>query len=334
MLCAFASSAAAQVKVGKNGKISGLVFGDYYWVASDHNSDLKGRNGFWLRRIYFTYDQKISNSFSARFRLEMNSSGDFASSAKLRPYVKDAYLRWHHDQQQIFAGLSPTPAASFVVQVWGYRVVEKSPLVLQKMAPTRNLGLSFKGNLGNRSQWHYFFMVGNGNGGKADIDKGKKFMLSLAYDLTNSITIQAFGGWNDKLAGQDTYTAQGFLAYQTKKIHIGMLYAHQIQQKALGRQNLDLNIASVFTNFKAAKNIKVLLRADHLFEANPVGESIAYIPFSSRAQSTLLIGGADIAPVPEVHLIPNIEAIVYGQTPSGITPTTDAIPRLTLYYIF
>jgi hypothetical protein len=333
-LSVLANTAAAQVKIGNNGKISGLVFGDYYWISSDHNGDLKGKNGFWLRRIYFTYDQKLSQSFSTRFRLEMNSEGDFSTSIKLHPYVKDAYLKWKHNHQQIIAGISPTPASSLVESVWGYRSIEKTSLDLQKMASTRNLGLAFKGDLGKEDKWHYFFMFGNGNGGKTELDKGKKFMFSLAYNLTNRITIQAYGGWNDKPGGQGIYTMQGFLAYQTEKIHIGALYAHQVQQKSLAGQNLVLNIASAFTNFNITNNIKGLLRADHLFEANPVGENIAYIPFSDQAQSTLLIAGSDIKLAPEVHLIPNIEAVVYGQTPSGTTPPPDVIPKLTLYYVF
>lgn len=334
VLSVLVSTARAQVKIGDNGKISGLVFGDYYWVVSDHNNDLKGNNGFWLRRVYFTYDQKLSKSFSTRFRLEMNSQGDFSTSLKLRPYVKDAYLRWKHNQLQILAGLAPTPASSFVVSVWGYRSIEKTPLVLQKMVGTRNLGISFMGDLGTKEKWHYFFMVGNGSGGKTELNKGKKFMLSLGYNLTNRITIQAYGDWNDKHDGRDVYTMQGFLAYQSKKIQIGALYAHQVQQKVLSGENLVLNIASVFTNFKVTEKIKGLLRADHLFEANPVGASIAYVPFSDRAQSTLLIAGADIELIHEVHLIPNIETVIYGQTPSGTTLTTDVIPRLTLYYVF
>jgi hypothetical protein len=335
MLCSLASNAVAQVKIGNNGKISGLVFGDYYWIASDHNSDLKGNNGFWIRRIYFTYDQKISKSFSTRFRLEMNSEGNFMNNAKLHPYVKDAYLKWTHNRQNIIAGLSPTPASSFVVSVWGYRSVEKTALVLQKMAGTRSLGLSFKGDIGENDDWHYFFMFGNGGSVKTGLNKDKKFMLSLAYNITDRITIQAYGGWDDESNRGDIYTTQGFLAYQTKEIHVGILYAHQIQQKTLsGQNNLVLNIASIFASFNIINKIKGLLRVDHLFEANPVGENISYIPFSSQAQSTLLIAGADIKFAPKVHLIPNIETVVYGQTSMGTNPLTDVIPKLTLYYNF
>ena len=56
-------------------RISGLMFGDYYWFAADHRDVLEEQNGFWLRRIFLTYDQKFSEAFSTRVRLEMNSPG-------------------------------------------------------------------------------------------------------------------------------------------------------------------------------------------------------------------------------------------------------------------
>src|SRR6185503_4120575 len=43
-------------------KISGLMFGDYFWVATDHRDAIEDQNGFWFRRIYLTYDQKFSES--------------------------------------------------------------------------------------------------------------------------------------------------------------------------------------------------------------------------------------------------------------------------------
>jgi hypothetical protein len=51
------------------------VYGDYYYVAANHRDELDGQNGFWLRRVYFTYDHTLSKAFSLRFRLELNSKG-------------------------------------------------------------------------------------------------------------------------------------------------------------------------------------------------------------------------------------------------------------------
>ncbi|MCK4967090.1 hypothetical protein KAS50_08665, partial [bacterium] len=50
-------------------KFSGYMFGDYYYVAKNHNEDNEGKNGFWYRRIYLTADRKLNDEFSVRFRM-------------------------------------------------------------------------------------------------------------------------------------------------------------------------------------------------------------------------------------------------------------------------
>ena len=75
-------------------KIGGLMFGDYYDVAQNHRDGLEGQNGFWMRRLYLTYDHALAKSLSLRVRLEANSKGDFVSTGVNTPYIKDAWLKW------------------------------------------------------------------------------------------------------------------------------------------------------------------------------------------------------------------------------------------------
>ena len=74
----------------EEGRISGYMFGDLYWVAANHDASLEGNNGFWFRRIYITYDRGLAEGFSTRLRMEMSSPGDFTTSGKIEPFVKDA----------------------------------------------------------------------------------------------------------------------------------------------------------------------------------------------------------------------------------------------------
>jgi len=41
-------------------RISGLVFGDYYWFAKNHSSQWEDQHGLWMRRAYFTFDYTFS----------------------------------------------------------------------------------------------------------------------------------------------------------------------------------------------------------------------------------------------------------------------------------
>lgn len=334
LVCLLTTKSFAQVEVGDNGTLSGLAFGDYYWMAQNHNDNIEGDNGFWLRRIYLTYDQKISDSFSARLRFEMSSPGDFSSNSKMIPNVKDAYLKWHNETQQIFAGISSTPTFGLTEEVWGYRSVEKSPQDLFGYGSSRDFGIAAKGQLDGAGKLNYHFFFGNGNGNKAEINKGKKFMLALSYDLTKHVVAQVYGDYNVQPNDQDVYTVQGFAAYQSEKLNIGALFSHQEQKNVFGMQNYDKNLASIFTNFELSEKIKGYLRADHLFDYYLTGASNDYIPFAYNAEPTFLVGGIDLRMDENVHLMPNIESIIYGEDTIGQTPTTDLIPRLTLFYKF
>ncbi len=40
-------------------RISGLFFGDYFFMAISHNEDLESENAFWIRRIYLRLDKDL-----------------------------------------------------------------------------------------------------------------------------------------------------------------------------------------------------------------------------------------------------------------------------------
>lgn len=325
--------AKAQVNVGDNGTLSGTVFGDYYWIPSNHDAELEGNNGFWFRRIYFTYDHQLSDSFSGRFRLDMSSAGDFTTNAKLEPTVKDAWLKWSADDHSITAGITSTPTWGLVEDVWGYRSVEKSPLDLYDFGSSRDFGLSFKGNLDSADKLTYHFMFANGNSNRTELNKGKKFMLSLGYHLTQNFVIQGYADWDDRPGNTDRYTTQAFAGYQSDTFNLGALYAYQLREIPTA-PDLNLDIVSLFANSRVTETVKIFGRIDHLFDQNPTGPGNDYLPISDKAESTFLTTGVDVALEENIHLIPNIESVIYGEDASGNRPKTDIMPRLTLFYKF
>lgn len=326
----------AQVSVGEKGSISGKVYADYYWMAQNNNSDIEGKNGFWIRRIYLTYEREFSDAFSSRLRLEMNSAGDFESDPEMIPNVKDAYLKWQNERHQILAGISSAPTWGLVEDVWGYRSVEKSPLDLYDFGSSRDFGLSFKGELDQAGKLNYHFFFGNGNSNKPDINSGKKLMLSLGYEITDHIIIEGYVDYNntgDDPTDEDSYTAQAFGAYQSDNFTLGALYAYQKRETSLA-SDLHLDLISVFANARLNENVNGYFRVDHMFDPYIGGSGNSYIPFAEGVESTFIVGGIDITLEDQIHLMPNIEAIAYGENLLGERPDTDLIPRLTLFYKF
>ena len=317
-------------------KFSGYMFGDYFWVAAHHDSTIKDANGFWFRRIYFTYERSMTETVSLRLRLEMNSAGDFSkTSAALTPFVKDAFLKWKINQDHaLLLGISEVPTLSLVEATWGYRFIEKTPLDLQKWVSSRDFGVALQGNLLNAPKIKYHFMLGNGSGEKSEINQGKKIMTAISYYPSDHIILEAYGDWTDETGATDYYTFQGFAAYKTERLTVGLQAAQQIRQSP-NQADKNFTLASGFLTLKAADKITLVGRADRLFEA---GGSLAakqvYLPFDTTAPSTLLIGAIDYAPLPDVRVTPNVEIVMYDKKDSGSKPDTDIMARITFFYQF
>lgn len=337
LLLVWASGTLAQSNQNHNGEFSGVVYSDYFWVAANHNNDFEGQNGFWIRRVYFTYDRELSDAFSARFRLEGSSPGDFTTEAKITPVIKDLYVRWSNDQHQVEVGITSTPTWGLVEDVWGYRSVEKSPLDLLDFSSSRDFGISAKGELDQEGRLNYHLMFANGSSNKSETNKGKKIMLSLGYELTEHLVVEGYADYSKNDNSNNWYTLQGFAGYQSDDFNLGLLYAHQARETSIvgSNPNIDLDIASIFTNFRLSETAKGFFRIDHTFNPVPGVQNNDYFPISNRAGSTILITGVDFDLSEEVHLMPNIEAASY-QDPDdgGLKPDGDLIPRMTLSYSF
>lgn len=312
-------------------KFSGYMFGDYYYMASNHDADLEGANGFWLRRIYFTYDRGLSDQFSIRMRFEMNTAGDFSSKSKMSPVIKDAYLKWKKNQHSILFGISPTPTWDVIEKFWGYRSVEKTALDLQKFGSSRDFGLSFKGTLDSEKRVEYHLMVANGNSNSSENNEGKKILFALTGKFKNGVLIQGYADFDERPGETNRYTLQGFAAIQKENFRVGVQYAHQNRQVA-GGNDQKLQIGSVFGAAKLSDKVWGFARIDRTFDPNPDGNKISYIPFDKTAKSNFIVAGIDFLPAKNVHLIPNIEAVLYSDNDAGTSPDTDVIPRFTLYF--
>lgn len=336
------SKISAQVTVDESGgKFSGYMMGDFYYNIDHHDPDIKDRDGFWFRRIYFTYDYTINSSFSSRLRLEMNNEGDYTSSKTLIPYVKDAYLAYKFSKQKAYFGISPTPTFNLIEKFWGYRSVEKTALDQQRMASSRDFGLTLKGQFDSEGKLEYQTMIGNGSGNKQEIDKGKSFMASISYWPMKEIVLQIYGDYADRNGKTDTYIGQIFLGYKSKMLHGGIQYSRQIFN--LRDENVDcdtpsfncrLDVLSVFLAGHITKKIKLLGRVDRMFEPNPVGDEVDYTPFDTQSSFFIFIGGVDFLIVEDVSIIPNIQFVSYDASYEGITPANDIYGRLTFFWKF
>jgi hypothetical protein len=172
------------------GKISGLMYADYFYNISRDtgftslpNTAMFGRedlNGFEIRRVYFTYDHRLSTEFSGRVRLEADGI-TLTQNNKIGVFLKDAFLRWKDilPGQDIYFGIQPTPAFEVSEMVYGYRSLEKTILDHRGIVSSRDFGIAARGKIAG--DLRYWFLFGNNSGNSPETDRYKRIYTHLSY---------------------------------------------------------------------------------------------------------------------------------------------------------
>jgi hypothetical protein len=364
------SGAAAQ------GRFSGYMFGDYFYNAARDTAfksgDLsksavggqKDLKGFQFRRIYFTYDNDISEHFIARFRLEANN-GETLGDGKMTAIVKDAYLNWKNifpGSNAIF-GIQPTPAYDISEVAWGYRSLEKTIMDLRGIVPSRGLGLSLKGKFDEGGIFNYWVMASNINDGTKPNgttsygDKYSRYYLLLHVKPVKNLQVTLYGDYlgappiDDPTSttspkatvANGTLTGAAFVGYaEPDKFNLGVEGFVQTKSNGqsnptpgatlpLARTSLSAVGVSVFGSLNVASDLAVVARFD-MFDPN----SNVNVKGDAR---NYIIGGLSWKPDKNVSIIPNVQVETYQSLPA--TPTfagrsiaASVTGRLTFYYVY
>ena len=312
------------------GKIDGLFYADYYYVFRQHRESIRDQHGFWIRRLYFTYSNDITEKIKMRFRLEMASPGDFISADKLVPNVKDIYLSYAIGNNTLMFGIIPDPIWDNLEDFWGYRPVEKTPLDLYNWGSSRDFGISLKGDLNSKKTVSYWIMYGNGASTKGETDKGKKGYGLLRFKPVKGLLVDIYGDYEHQKDNKIYSVYQGYAGYENSWGKICVQYARR-----LFRQNNVKNHWTLFSTFivmKIAKAVNMTVRYDKMLDLIPGGEQIPYIPFSNLAPSNFLLGAISWEVVKNVSFIPNIKYVFYDTPSSGEKPSKDIYLNLTVFF--
>jgi hypothetical protein len=320
-------------------KFSGLVFGDYYYFSQDHDPKWQNQQGFWFRRLYFTFDYVFTPKVSTRFRLEMNSNGKLDGGA-LTPYVKDAYLRWtFFGRQQLTLGIQPSLTIDFIDTFWGLRHVEKTPLDLYRWDSSRDTGVTVSGPLNEANTLKYFVQFGNESGSNAETDKFKALRLTARYEANPGLTVEGTYGSFARDQNADRTTMQVIAGYRAKKGRAGFQYAYQKRSAAAGSTSPDLEL-DVFSGFAVAdlkpQKVSVFARVDRYADPCPDCASIDYLPIDTSTKFALVIAGAEYYLIPSVRFSPNVEWVNYSAPADSAIPKPkdDIVWRATFYWVW
>ena len=357
--CLFSTSATAQTTSGQTGepkfpssKISGLMFGDYYWFNQSHRDQVSDTDptpirelqGLWFRRLYLTYDYAYNERLTTRFRLEANSNGDF-TGGDIVPYVKDAYLKWTYShEQQLTLGIQPTLTFSWLEELWGLRHIEKTPADLYRLDSSRDFGFTFNGPTWIEGH-SYAAQFGNESGSGAETQEGKILRLGSRYEQKKSgFAFEGFYSFGTRAEGEHRHTAQGIAGFRTDVARVGGQYLWQVRKPGTDLPNQSISVWSGFAVWERPNRADLFFRVDAVTgdlggveTGLPGAADIDYWLLSSQSPFTMWIAGGEWFLHPSVRLSPNLELVRYTNDPDPANfpgRRQDSILRLTFFWTF
>lgn len=319
------------------GRFSGLLYGDYYSVAAHHNGRLAGLDGFWLRRLFLTYDQDLKQDLAWRLRFEASADDFNKPSGNLSPWVKDAWVKWSYSpEHRLYAGLLESPAFGWLDKQWGLRSVEKSPLDLQGWAPTREQGLGLEGSVAGTG---YFLTLGNGGGEASEgADNGKRAALRLDHSIGQGGSAMLYGDLAGSTAGglspdPYSYVLQAFLGWKAEIVRGGLTYGRQVLVLPGTGDEKVKDLVSGYAVGKVAEGWQAFARVDHLLWGTVNKAGLKYLDLAAQ-RGTLGIVGVDWKAAPNLNVQPNVEFSYYQNDAGGPVASQVVLPRLTIYLQF
>ena len=316
-----------------DGKIWGMTFSDFSYLAQSEDAVQKGTNSFAFRRIYLGYDQSISDQFSAQILLEA-SNADTSFTGTMDFHVKHAYLEWKElvPSSSIFFGLSQTPSMALSEKMWGYRSLEKVILDRNGLVQTSDMGVGLKGQFASDGSVGYALMAGNGQGIRLENDKLKRFYGEFYFQPIKGGVVELYTDYENGANAESKLTGKGLLGYQSPGASIGAEgFYRTVKNGAAGTAGADSNIvgASAYTSFHIAESFRGVLRAD-FYDAN-------YAVTTSGLREIFGVAGLDYEPAKDIDVIPNVLYThrLYKNKQGGDPSLTDDITvRLTVAYAF
>ena len=332
-------------------KISGLMFGDYYWFSQSHRdtvsstdpTDITALHGLWFRRLYFTFDYNYSERLTTRLRLEANSNGDF-TGGDIVPYVKDAYLKWTYTgKQQLTLGIQPTLTFSWLEELWGLRHIEKTPVDLYRLDSSRDFGFTFSGPSFIQGL-SYGAQLGNESGEGSESQEGKILRTEGRYERKSGLVLEGFYSFSRRPAGEHRQMMQGIAGFRNAVGRVGGQYLKQTRKPGTDDPNQEISVWSAFGVWERKNRADLFLRVDGVRgdlggvqTGLPGAQDIDYWLMSSQSPFTMWIGGGEWFLNPSVRLSPNLEVVRYSKDPDPVNfpgRRQDSVVRLTFFWTF
>ena len=164
------------ITIHGQGQFSGVTDFDYTY---DLTEDAVNNAGFSLKRVYFTYEQALSEDISYKFQTDINYK-----TSPFNIYLKNAKIDWKLPGAsfgKLTLGMQGMNIFNVTEKTWGFRFLQKSAMDKYKFSSSADIGLGYSGKLAG-DNLNYSIMYTNGTGYKAsEDDEHKKISAQFVY---------------------------------------------------------------------------------------------------------------------------------------------------------
>ena len=319
-----------------SGRITGLVFGDYYSFPDHHDERFDGQHGFWLRRGFFGYDHAFNERMNARIRVEMLSNGLFAGGA-ITSVLKDAWFAWRYKgKQQVRLGVQNTLSFESEDNFWGLRHIEKVPIDLYLIDASRDFAIQFSGPVG-ASGFSYGAQFGNDSGQASEADELKIVRLLGLYEGRSGLRVEGAFNYGRRANEQHRTTAKALVGFKRPAFRGAVEYVWHERKSGTSAPDTTVSIWSGFGAWDfAPKKAGVFLRLDSVSTERlgltvglPAADPIPFLGLASSSPFKGWIGGLELMKG-AIRLSPNVEFFDYEDDDLG----NDVVARLTFFWSF
>jgi hypothetical protein len=329
-----------EVKTGA--KMSGYVFGDYFYKvggdtlvkagSSQFSGNAKDDQAFNLRRMYLNFDYTFNEQFTGKIILE---GGDKSLDANKRYgiFVKYAYAEWKEilPGAKLLVGIIPTSeyAAGLAEKGWIFRSVERTVIDKSGLATGADFGIGLYGKFDKEGLFNYTAMIGNGSGTAMETNKYKKYYLSLNAQPVKGLFAEVHFDFEPNANDLNKQTIKGLLFYKTDAFIIGFEGFQRTYTQAktpIEVKSTPLGI-SAYASYSLGDNLKAFARFDN-YNPNTENTTTGY-------SENFIVAGIDFMPFKDVHFIPNIWMTTFSKkTDTPKDKDADLVARITFFFNF
>lgn len=340
---AFAQKEQAAVQTGA--KMSGYIFGDYFYKiggdptvsnalntkGTQFSSNKKDDQAFNIRRMYLNFDYIFNEQFAGKVVIE-NNDKQFNSDSRFGFFLKYAYMEWKeiYPGAKLMIGIIPTSewAGGLAEKGWTYRSVEKTLLDKSGLGTGVDLGVGLYGKFDKEGNYGYTAVVGNGTGTKIEDNKYKKYYLSLNAQPIKGLFAEVHYDFEPADKDLNKTTFKGVLFFQSADFTVGF---EAMQRKQITVVDPETKITpfgfSGYAIYKINDNFKVFGRYDQMDFNTEIT--------TSGYKEGFITAGVDFMPIKDIHIIPNIWMTNFSKNvDSAPDKDADLVARLTFFFNF